>query len=294
MRPKTLKINLDTLRSDPRLVQEWKSLEWNSALTLPPFSKSLKQVAIIGHPDDEGVRLNNGREGAAEGPSRLLYYLGRMVHRTKETPPILIISDSISRPSLESRHIETEKRVRHLLKLNCRVITFGGGHDYGFPDASAYYQTCKGKVLNVDAHLDVRPVLEGRLTSGTTFFRFIQKFGGRSLIEWGIQDQCNAISHRNFARKSGAKILDSKSKMPKISGPVGLSLCLDAFKGIRGVSAPCFVGLDPEQGVEVVDAYKKKSQWLGIYECAPKYDPINEDSARFGALLAYRFIHQNL
>ena len=76
--------------------------------------------------------------------------------------------------------------------------------------------------------------------------------------------------------------------MPQIEGKVGLSIDLDAFEGIRGVSAPAMVGLKTTQGLHAVDHYSAHAPWLGIYECAPKYDPVNEDSARFGALLIFR------
>jgi formiminoglutamase len=281
----------EELRSDPRLSDHWEKMDWRTIEKLRPFPSSTKQIAVLSYPDDEGVRLNSGRPGAAEGPERLLHFFGRMIHRRHETPPILVVSDSLKFPYLQKRHEEAEKRVLSLLKLNCRVITFGGGHDYGFPDASAYYQSCKGKILNIDSHLDVRPVLDGRLNSGTPFFRFIKRFGGKPLIAWGIQDHCNAISHRTFAEANGVKILSDRDEMPKIKGEVGISICLDAFSGIRGVSAPCFSGLCTKQGVQAVDAFKKNARWLGLYECAPKLDPTNEDSARFGAVLAYRFIH---
>jgi formiminoglutamase len=291
MRSETLSEPEIALKNDPRLSDHWIKRPWSEIEKLAPFQKALKQVAILSYPDDEGVRLNNGRAGAHRGPERILHFLGRMVNRGRKTPPIIVVSDSSRLAYLEKRHEEAEQKVLHLLKLNCRVITLGGGHDYGFPDAAAYYQFTQGKILNIDAHLDVRPVLDGRLNSGTPFFRFIQRFGGKPLVEWGIQSQCNALSHFAFAKKAGAKILDETKSLPKLQGEVGLSVCLDAFAGIRGVSAPCFSGLSTRQGLDAVETFKEKSRWLGIYESAPEFDPLNEDSARFGALLAYRFIH---
>src|SRR5665213_2317879 len=131
MRSKTL-VTEQSLRSDPRLADHWIKMEWKSVEKQAAFSKSSKQIAILTYPDDEGVRHNNGRAGAAEGAERILHFLGRMVYRGKETPPILIISDALNAPYLEKRHEDAEKRLLHLLKLNCRVITLGGGHDYGF------------------------------------------------------------------------------------------------------------------------------------------------------------------
>lgn len=291
MRSKALNPFFEKLSEDPRLQDHWIKSPWAFIQSAPAPKKSQKAVAVLCHPDDEGVRLNNGRPGAARGPERILYYLGRMIYQFKKTPPIRIISDEFHSGDLSTRHANAKELAKSLLSMGYRLITLGGGHDYGFPDASAYYEVHGGKILNIDSHLDVRPVVNGKLNSGTPFFRFIEAYGGRPLVQWGIQEQCNALSHFDFAKASGAKIYGPGEKLKKISGSVGLSICLDAFSGIRGVSAPCFAGLNPTEGVKTVNTYKQNSSWLGLYESAPELDPLTEDSARFGALLAYYFIH---
>jgi len=273
--------------ADPRLEDHWKKISLKDL----PKSAANGEVLILSYPDDEGVRLNRGRPGADRGPERIVHYLGRAIYQGSSTPDVFLLSDQFKQDSLNARHEAAEKTVLQMLQAGFRVITLGGGHDYGFPDASAYFQACRGTILNVDAHLDVRPVAEGKLKSGTPFFRFVERFGGKHLVEWGIQEQCNALLHVQYAFQNKIKVASYREPMPKIRGPVGLSICLDAFQGIRGVSAPAVVGLVTDQGVATVEHYARESRWLGVYECAPIYDPQNEDSARFGALLAYRFIH---
>jgi formiminoglutamase len=272
---------------DPRLEDQWKVTSLKSALSNP----TADGIAILSYADDEGIRLNHGRPGAKDGPSRILFYLGRLVHQRGRTPKIFVIKDKLKSSSLAKRHEEAEKRVQALLKKGYRVVTLGGGHDYGYPDAAAYAEVIRGSILNIDAHLDLRPVVSKKLNSGTPFFRFVERFGGYNLIEWGIQDQCNASAHKDYAKTHGVRIYNEDSPCPTISGLVGISVCLDAFQGIRGVSAPAMVGLSAKEGLKAVAALSPRSHWVGIYECAPKYDPINEDSARLGALFAYRFIH---
>jgi predicted neuraminidase len=51
------------------------------------------------------------------------------------------------------------------------------------------------------------------------------------------------------------------------------------------------IGLTLEQGLKAVQTYRSQSAWLGIYECAPKFDPIHHDSARYAALLIYHYLH---
>lgn len=271
---------------DVRLKDKWEIISFRN---LPSKSKP-QAVAILSYPDDEGVKLNNGRPGAKEGPSRILHYLGKMVQQ-KKTPSLFIVSDVLKNKSLAERHHHAEERVRTLLSKNYRVITLGGGHDYGYPDAAAFLEHGRGTVLNMDAHLDMRPVLRGQLNSGTAFYRLMKRFPGRHLIEWGIQKQCNAPAHLQWAQTHQVKVLHYRNSMPEIKGTVGLSICLDAFAGIRGVSAPAMVGFSTEDGAKCIERYAPQTSWLGVYECAPRYDPLNEDSAQFAALLIYRTLH---
>lgn len=274
-------------KDDPRVAEHWNILDIKN---LKPATDA-SSVVIVQYPDDEGVRLNNGRPGAKLGPQRILQYLGRMIFNPSETPNIFVLKSFISAKSLKARHDLAEKNAFRILNLGYRLVTLGGGHDYGYSDASAYYQSAKGRILNIDAHLDVRPVLNDRLNSGTPFFRFLERFGGQDFFAWGIQRHCNAVAHLKWATERGMQIFDERSPAPRIDGPIGLSVCLDAFQGIRGVSAPALVGLSTSKGLETIKYLSPQSQWLGLYETAPKYDPLNEDSARFAALLAYHFIH---
>ncbi len=275
---------------DPRLSSHWKILHSQEL----PKVKEKGSLVVVSYPDDEGIRLNQGRPGAQDGPDRIRHFLGRLVHQGKKTPPLYVLNDRFTQVHLSMRHEAAEKLVRALLDQSFRVLTLGGGHDYGYPDSAAYRHITKGKVLNIDAHLDMRPVVDGKLNSGTPFRRYIEKFGGKSLTVWGAQPQCNSVAHQNFAKENSVKVLRESVKFPRFPGKWGLSICLDAFEGIRGVSAPASVGIPLRSGLECIRHYSKQSQWMGIYECAPKYDPLHEDSARYAALLAYHFIHRGM
>jgi len=271
---------------DPRLADTWKvtsSKKWRAV--------GAQEVVILSYPDDEGVRWNKGRPGAMAGPKRILFYLGRLVHRLNFSGTISIINDFPSKASLEKRHEWAYQQAHKFLSAGVRLITLGGGHDYGYPDARAYKQVQGGRVINVDAHLDMRPVVPKKINSGTAFRRFLDEFAGEDLITWGVQSQANADEMIAYASSKTSKVYSYRDPMPKLPGKMGLSICLDAFTGIRGVSAPAMVGLTTEQAADCVEFYRHQSSWLGLYECAPKYDPLNEDSARLAALLAHRFIY---
>lgn len=82
---------------------------------------------------------------------------------------------------------------QQILSSHGRILSFGGGHDYGYPDGAAFLESCrttannrKPLVINFDAHLDVRSSEKG-LSSGTPFYRLMEKYGDSfDLIELGI------------------------------------------------------------------------------------------------------------
>lgn len=274
------------MNKDPRIRDVWQKRSFKSLLS----TSQRDAVVIVGYSDDEGVRNNNGRAGAKFGPERILHYLGKLVLHSPQ-PKIFVLSDSIPKVSLKKRHEIAESRLYELFKRSYRVLTLGGGHDYAYPDASAFFRSTSSKVLNIDAHLDVREVAKA-INSGTAFRRFSERFGGRHIIQWGLQAQCNSSENIRWAKDQKMKCLSYLKPWPKLSPATGLSICLDAFAGIRGVSAPSFIGPSPSVGIEIVRYYSKQTRWAGIYESAPKLDPLTEDSARLGALLAYHFIYR--
>lgn len=153
---------------------------------------------------------------------------------------------------------ETAKNiVSSLLGKHQQVFTLGGGHDYAYPDGAAFLkdslknkgtennfalkskktsQQIKGNkgqpdrknptekplIVNLDAHLDVRPGptspaakkgseqgdSELAYSSGTPFYRLLEEFPGDfSLITLGLQAQCNSLSHIEYAEKKGVGML---------------------------------------------------------------------------------------
>ncbi|TVQ78045.1 MAG: hypothetical protein EA369_07995 [Bradymonadales bacterium] len=275
---------------DPRLREHLKRV---SLQDLPASAENA--VVILCYPDDEGVRNNSGRPGAAEGPAAILKYLEKACWRSSDSAPqIFVLQDKLKGARVLDRHEEAARWSHVALERGFRVISLGGGHDYGYPDASNYLKFVRdGRVLNCDAHLDVRELDESRVTSGTAFYRLLQEFEGKKLIQWGIQWQCSAQSHLDFCRERGVQIHSWEEACPKIDGPVGLSICLDAVAVIRGVSAPTLVGLSTKAVLDAVREFSERSQWMGLYEVAPSLDPATEDSARFAALLAYHFIFRS-
>ncbi len=190
-------------------------------LVLPGEEKNLNSSSaswvLLGYPDDEGIRLNEGRPGAALGPDRIRKFFYKMTPfkiPTKKFPLLIDLGNLIEEGPLAFRHEQALGGAKQIFNSHHRLLTLGGGHDYGFPDSAAFVEFCLEKlphrrplVLNFDAHLDVRPPQKG-FHSGTPFFRLLDKYSSQiDFVEVGIQPQCNSPQHRKWALDRGAHII---------------------------------------------------------------------------------------
>ncbi len=275
--------------------------------------------AILGYSDDEGIRLNGGRIGAAEGPQKIREFLYKMTPpSTSDLPALADMGDISLAIPLEQRHEAVKQEVYKLHQKQQRVISLGGGHDYGYADGAAFiqqYQNSKNKpvILNFDAHLDVRPTEKG-LNSGTPFYRLLTEFAGKFLFaEIGIQPQCNSPYQRQWAAVNGAEIFDL-SDIQKGQGlaslwnhdffrnlntetPVFISFDVDGITSSEGggCSQAWATGLGTQDFLNFFHQLKTQSdiRALGIYEVSPPLDTDNRTS-KIAALIAYNFIMQEM
>ncbi|MGZ3689912.1 MAG: formimidoylglutamase, partial [Pseudobdellovibrio sp.] len=258
-------------------------------------TKSDRITYLMGYPDDEGIKLNGGRTGSAEAPAKIREFFYKMTPPTaREQLKVDLhdLGDLDTKAELAQRHETAKKRVIEIFKNNARLITFGGGHDYGYPDAAGFVQHYKSQglkpiVINFDAHLDVRPVKNG-FNSGTPFFRLLSEFQNDvHFFEIGIQPQCNSVAHRQWAIEHGAHIVDLKESDTKDSllkilnlpafenseTPLFISFDIDALTSAEagGCSQAWVTGLRTQNYLDFFQALKKKVdvRGLGIYEVSP-------------------------
>ena len=143
-------------------------------------------VVLIGFPYDEGVRRNNGRIGAKQGPQafrKLLQRTGTVVNAEFDCLDLrkyLKISDggNIDEDlSLEEAHQQLQRKIQQLLTNQQIPFIVGGGNDQSYPNASVLLQTSTKSLLiiNIDAHFDVRPLKDdGKAHSGSPFRQLLE------------------------------------------------------------------------------------------------------------------------
>jgi formiminoglutamase len=275
-------------------------------------------TVILGYADDRGVDRNFGRTGAFAGPDSIRKFFYRLTpsYNLKKFPKVIDIGNlkSWSMDLIEAQE-EARKVVSALRKRNVRIVTLGGGHDWAFPDFvdfAADHAPAETKIINVDAHLDMRPNPKNSDRcnhSGTPFRKIIEENSKHKseISVLGLQEHCNSPHHVDWAHSHRVSTLfleeipeNLEKRWPLIEDRLQLkardalfaiSLDLDVFPAFvaPGVSAPQAVGLDPRLVVHMIRTLGPRVKQLGIYEYNPRYD-VDDRTARLAALFLYSFL----
>ena len=196
-------------------------------------------VVLIGFPFDEGCVRNGGRPGAALAPAAFRSFLKGMgtvvnpefstiahdgTHHVGLKLPVVSDYGDIEGATLEGAHQQLEEVVLHVLRLGKIPFVVGGGNDQSAANGRALLTFIAGTeerestrartgfvdvgVVNIDAHLDVRPRIDGRVHSGTPFRELLEdeRLDPRRFVEFAAQGHCCAEAHAHFVRTRGGTI----------------------------------------------------------------------------------------
>jgi len=271
-------------------------------------------VAVIGYPDDEGIRVNGGREGARLGPHEIRHWLYRTTpHARRPMKAFADLGNLDVRGTLEERLERARESAQGLMKRGLQILSLGGGNDYAYADGMAFLQAYAGKkplVINIDAHLDVRDLSKG-ITSGTPFYRLLESKVEFQFVEIGIQGQCNSAHHWDYVESKGGKIialeevLDSGRSLADYTvdilgesilrkRPTYVALDIDslAWPYAIGSSASWPLGLEPTQLWSLLQLFFKRLdvRAFGIYEVSPPLD-VSGGTAKLAAQFSHGFLH---
>ncbi len=264
-------------------------------------------LVLIGAPDDRGVKAVGGRIGASRGPAAIeqaFLALGKGIDPAlnscfkNETLRVWANNPIFDGQSIAASHALVRATLTSQLESEAFPVLLGGGHDYGFPHAAALIDAMGAKstvVINIDAHLDVRPVENGMITSGSPFRLLLEqmKFNGTNFFEIGIQPHCNNFDHLQWLKTKRAHVeslnevrlargglagrIDAICKLARRKGAgVALSIDIDAFSLVHapGVSAPQADGFSSQDFFEVMEAAGANPtvRTVGLFEYAPDLD----------------------
>lgn len=262
-------------------------------------------IALIGLADDLGVRLNNGRPGARDGPAAFRQALARYGVADPHGwvwPRIFDAGDVVpaegtSEASLHETHRRVTEATGAILDLGLLPVAIGGGHDLTFPLVRAIAARVPRLAgVYFDPHLDVRETAG----SGMPFRRLIEECGVAELVNAGFNPLVNSREHTAWFLEHGGRILDhpptthplpTTGKMPR--GDVFVSFDLDVLDCAHapGVSAhnPC--GWTPPMAEAAVLAAARHPglRCFDIMELCPAHD-VQGRTARLAAHLFLTFL----
>lgn len=281
--------------SEVRLGEKVKFL--TKAEDLPKLPSLGVRHALLGIPEDIGVRANGGRNGAKEGWEVFLRaFLNRQHNRFLNGESVAIIGEVAcsdlrakeDAPFLKLRELcseldgRVEDVVKDVFKAGLTPIVIGGGHNNAYPILKAHGSPLG--VLNIDAHADFR-ALEGR-HSGNSFSYAAKEGLLSTYAAFGLHEGYNSEemltrldsegfkfqTFESIRRNSIPKALDSlKSYLPST---IGLEVDLDSIAFVPA-SAATPVGFTASEVGDVIDwALGNFSvKYLHLSEGAPSLGP---------------------
>jgi formiminoglutamase len=251
-------------------------------------------IALLGLPDDLGVRLNGGRTGASAGPSALRAALAGYgvgdpagIHY----PPIFDAGDVVpasgdDAQALAATHQRVQQAAADIVARGLFPVGIGGGHDltYAFASGALHGHGAKGAgCVYFDAHLDVRETAG----SGMPFRRLEEEGWVSGLTIIGQNTLANTRAHARWFAEHGGHVADDDVLGAAESGadlvaPLGevddlvVSFDLDAIDGAHapGVSAVNPAGLtvrEAARGVFLL-AQHPALRCFDLMELCPAHD----------------------
>lgn len=277
-----------------------------------------KGFAILGFCSDEGVRRNQGRVGASEGPNKLRACLSNLPWHFEDKAVLIDSGDVFCLGKfLEEAQNFLGEQVHKILQSNFRSILLGGGHEMawghylGIKKFLQEYPFAKLGIINFDAHFDMRENLHNLSTSGTPFLQIAQDRARSSqdfsYLVLGVQKMSNTSKLFRTAHQWAVKyILAEKMELvfleelyQQVEQFVArqdflyVSVCLDVFSApyAPGVSAVNGFGVSPNVVANLIRFIAQTGKVLAfdVAELCPKYD-LDDRTARLASNLIFTYV----
>lgn len=290
--------------NDPRL---------GETVSNDPNEYASSDIVILGCPQDEGVRRNGGRVGAAAAPDAIRRQFYKLT-TNNIVKRVFDLGDVQTGGSLEEIHDRMTTVVEKILADHKRLVVLGGGNDISFADGRAMAKVFGNKNwigVNIDAHLDVRTadqansgtpyrqLLDGGLIRPDYFYEvgYQSHFASPIYYEYIRDLGVNRISLELLRSRSEADLELKESIREKF---VSHSSSLNTFFGfdidaIRsadapGTSAPSPLGLRAGEFIQLVKyaASLANTRIIEFSEMNPNFD-IDDRTAKLVAIAMHRF-----
>jgi len=270
-------------------------------------------IVILGCPQDEGVRRNDGRAGAGAAPDAIREQFYRLTPFNIKRRLFDLGNVDIS-GSLEEIHDRQTAIVKEVLTDGKRLIILGGGNDISYADGRAMAEVFGPEWwigINIDSHLDVR-IAEQR-NSGTPYRQLLEEklLLPTYFYEAGYQTHYCSPIYYDYIRELGVnrislELLRSRSeadlelKESIKQKFIGHSSSLNTFFGFDmdavrmadapGTSAPSPLGLKALEFIQLVKyaASLANTKIIEFTEVNPNFD-IDNRTTKLVAIAMHRF-----
>ena len=262
------------------------------------------EIAFLGMPDDTGIKLNNGRPGANDGPAAFRRALAHYGTAAPEALTWPVVYDAGNVPAaghnaktLAETHGRVTEAVGAILDAGLFPIGIGGGHDLSFPFIRALAERitresgAEGRleVVAFDPHLDVRE----EVGSGMPFRALVEQCGIKTLHNFGANPLVNAREHTAWFAAHGGTMHPGESFDAFFANApcdLAVSFDLDLLDAAYapGVSAMNPYGWTPAQATAAVLAAGRcpRVRCFDIMELSPP----NDHADRTSRLAAHLFL----
>ena len=270
-------------------------------------------IVILGSPQDEGVRRNNGRPGAAAAPDAIRDQFYRLTPFNIKRRLFDLGNVDVS-GNLEEIHGRQTTIVKQVLGDRKRLIILGGGNDISYADGRAMAEVFGPEWwigINIDSHLDVRiaeqrnsgtpyrQLLEEKLLLPTYFYEaaYQTHFCSPIYYDYIRELGVNRISLELLRSRSEADLELKESIKQKF---IGHSSSLNTFFGFDmdavrmadapGTSAPSPLGLKALEFIQLVKyaASLANTKIIEFTEVNPNFD-IDNRTTKLVAIAMHRF-----
>ena len=270
-------------------------------------------IVILGCPQDEGVRRNGGRIGAADAPNAIreqFYKLTTFNIKKK----IFDLGNVRLGGSLEETHDTMTAVVKQILRDGKRLIVLGGGNDISYADGRAMAGVFGPEWwigVNIDAQLDVR--IADERNSGTPYRQLLEEkhLLPKFFYEVGYQSHFCSPVYYEYIRELGVNRIslellrsrdeaDIELKEMIREKFIGQSASLNTFFGFDidalrsadspGTSAPSPLGLRAGEFITLVKyaASLANTKIIEFTEVNPTYD-VDNRTTKLVAIGMHRF-----
>ncbi len=277
---------------------------------VPNVNYEESDIVIIGCPQDEGIRRNNGRVGAALAPDAIR----KQFYKLSPFGILVKICDAGNiklQNSLEETHDVHTQIVEQVLRDNKKLIILGGGNDISYADGKAMANVFGFEnwlALNIDAHFDVRADLPRN--SGTPYRQLLEEklLKPENFCEFAHQPHSNSPIYFEYLKNLGVNLVSleevqsSKFKVQDLiekqrtknekQRAIFFGFDVDSVRAsdAPGVSASSPIGLSAEEFIELAKfaGTDKRTKIIEFTEINPNFD-IDNRTAKLVAIAMHKF-----